>query len=39
MAFDFEQGYKELVDVHKKTFLEDLKIIFGFFRFRIKDGV
>ena len=37
MAFDFEQAYKELAQVQKKTFLEDLKIILGFFGFKVKE--
>ena len=38
MVFDFEQAYKELAEAHKKTFLEDLKIILRFFGFKIKEN-
>jgi hypothetical protein len=38
MAFDVEQAYKELAEVHKKTFLEDMKIILGFFGFKAKEN-
>lgn len=35
MGYDFEKAYKELGRTQKKMFLEDLKIILGFFGFKL----
>ena len=38
MGFDFEKAYKELSRVQRKTLLEDLKLILGFFGFKVKEN-
>lgn len=37
MAFDYITSYKELANTKSKTFLEDLKLILGFFGFKVKE--
>lgn len=38
MGFDFEQSRKEMANTMQKMFREDLRIILGFFGFKVKEN-
>ena len=37
MGYDYKQALKELAHTQRKIFREDLKLILGFFGFKVKE--